>query len=391
MNHAHPLADATTHRHAPPRNLMITTPVRFAVPAFPAERYRLLADRLGGVLGSRGDVVFVQGEAIIALEALAASIGRPGLRVLVLVTSPYGDVFARWLEATGAEVRRLRSDGAEADEVAAIESDMLEAELAEHPADAVYITHGEAATGVVNPLQELAAVARAHGALVLVDAVASVGGHELRGHEWGLDVVVAGAQKSLAGPSSLSFVSVTEAGWAAIARGSAATRGVASVLSLLDLKRGWLDAGRGALPGMPDPLSFWALDHAVDAVLAEGVDAVIERHARASALARSALRALGPHASPAPVADARASHLVTLAPVPEGASADALLDAARRLDETISPAQGAASGRFLRLNHTGARANHAAVATGVLAYAAALRRLGAGADVDAAADVLGAV
>jgi aspartate aminotransferase-like enzyme len=358
-----------------------------SVPPYPADHYASLADRIGGILGTSADVLLVQGEAIVALEAVAASVAAPGRTALVLVTSPYGETVAAWLEAHGARVRTLRSDG-----IRPIPAEALDAELHREPAEVVYVTHGEAATGIVNPLKELSAIARAHGAQVIVDAVASVGGHPLAVDDWGIDIAVVGAQKSLAGPSSLSAVSVSPRGWDALESASASRASApASVLSLLDLKHDWLDAGRGALPGMPDPLSFWALDAAVDAVLAEGVDAVIQRHVRASSLARSAVRALVSvidGAVPAPATDAAASTLVTLAPVPEGVDESRLLDAAARLDGTLSSAHGAAAGRFVRINHTGARANTAAVATSVLAYGIALRSLGVPADLNAAGEAL---
>jgi len=339
----------------------------FAVPPYPAERYAGLADGIGEILGTTGDVVFVQAEAIVALEAVAASIGAPGRRALVLVTSPYGGVFGSWLEEAGSEVRYLRAEGP-----SAIHPDRLQAALEEEPADVVSITHGEAATGVVNPLEELAAVAGAHGALVVVDAVASVGAHRLAVDAWGIDVAVIGPQKALGGPASLSAVAVSDAAWAAIDGPSN------SVLSLTDLRRDWLETGRGALPGTPDPLSFWALDHAVRAFLAEGTDVVVERHVAASGLARravaAAVGALGLGPSPADPADA--SHLVTLAPIPDGVDGEALVALARRLDDTISPALGAAAGRFVRLSHAGARADPRAVASAADAYAAALRELG---------------
>ncbi|HWD63467.1 MAG TPA: aminotransferase class V-fold PLP-dependent enzyme [Humibacter sp.] len=354
-------------------------PPGFTVPTYPADRYAPLADRIGGILGTTGDVVFVQAEAIVALEAVAASVGAPGRRVLVLVTSPYGDVFGRWLEAAGSDVRYLRAAGA-----TAIHPDQLSIALEQTPADVVSITHGEAATGVANPLEQLAAVARAHGALVVVDAVASVGAHQLNVDAWGIDIAVIGPQKALGGPAALSAVAVSTAAWASF------DGPLHSVLSLIDLKRDWLDVGRGLLPGTPDPRSFWALENAVQTFLVEGTDAVIQRHAQASALARAAVSATvsGLGIGPSPADDHDASHLVTLAPVPVGIDIDDLVARARRLDDTVSLALGDAAGRFVRLNHTGRRANFPSVATAVNAYAIALHGLGVDVDLESLATVL---
>lgn len=355
-------------------------PSGFAVRPYPAERYAPLADRIGGILGTTGDVVFVQAEAIVALEAVAASVGAPGRSVLVLVTSPYGDVFGRWLEAAGSDVRYLRAAGP-----TAIHPEQLNVALEQSPAEVVYITHGEAATGVANPLEHLADVARAHGALVVVDAVASVGAHPLNLDAWGIDIAVVGPQKALGGPAALSAVAVSTAAWASI---DGPTH---SVLSLIDLKRDWLDTGRGLLPGTPDPLSFWALENAVQTFLVEGTDAVNQRHAQASALARVAVTGAvgGLGIGPSPADEADASHLVTLAPVPVGVDIADLIARARRLDDTISAALGDAAGRFVRLNHTGRRANFASVASTVNAYASALHGLGVAVDLESLAGALG--
>ena len=67
------------------------------LPPFHPDRYSLLADRLKALLATRNDVVFVQAEAILALEAAAASLGRQGLAAVNIVTSPYGGYFGAWL------------------------------------------------------------------------------------------------------------------------------------------------------------------------------------------------------------------------------------------------------------------------------------------------------
>ena len=60
------------------------------VPAYPAEGYAGLADRLARLLKTRNDLLLVQGEAIVALEAAAASLASPRVKALNVVTSPYG-------------------------------------------------------------------------------------------------------------------------------------------------------------------------------------------------------------------------------------------------------------------------------------------------------------
>ncbi len=329
--------------------------------AYPADRFAILADRLGALLSTRNDVVFVGGEAIVALEAVATSLAAPGRAVVNVVTSPYGEVFGRWLRRGGSPVTDVHGiDGH------AVALDAVAAAIErEHPA-AVVLAHGEAASGIVNPLPEIAALAKGAGALLVVDAVASVGGEPLLVDEWGADLTVIGPQKALDGPASLSAVAVSETAWDALTDDFA---GPDSVLSLLALRRGWLDAGRGALPGTPDPAAYLALDEALSEVEAEGFAARIERHRAAAALARAGAAELGL----APWAhDDEASHLVTTATIPEGLDPVAFLAGARALDPSIAAGIGAVAGRVVRLNHTGVRADLAAVRTSLAALAAAL-------------------
>ena len=343
-------------------------------PVFPPERFGLLADRLGRILATRNDVLLFQTEAVVALEAVAVSIARPGLAVLNIVTSPFGAWFGDWLRRGGAEVVTLAAEPARP-----IDAEAVEVAFDDHPqVKVVVLCHAESANGVLNPLERIAAAARARGIVTIVDAVASVGGHALDVDTLGIDVAVIGPQKSLAGPAGVSAVSVSSAAWRLIG----AEGGVRhSTLSLLD-RKDWLDAGRGALPGTTAQLEFFALEAALDRFEAEGAGAVLARHARAAGAARAGLIALGAE----PWADAgRASHLVTTVKMPDDLEPEALLAAVAPLDMDLSAGIGPGAERLIRLNHTGRRARFETVLGSVLAYGMALRACGRNADLAAAA------
>jgi len=88
---------------------------------------------------------------------------------------------------------------------------MLEDALTRHPeVEAVALTHNETSTGLINPLKELAAAAKAHGKLVFVDAVSSMGGTEIEVDEWGIDVCFSSSQKCFGVPPGLAIGSVSE-------------------------------------------------------------------------------------------------------------------------------------------------------------------------------------
>ncbi|WEK50138.1 MAG: aminotransferase class V-fold PLP-dependent enzyme [Candidatus Kaistia colombiensis] len=352
-------------------------------PVYPGVGYGLLADRIGRTMWSLDDVVFVQAEAIVALEAVAASLAKPGMRVLNVVTSPYGDYFATWLRRGGAIVENVVAELGRPVQFAAFQAALDAMEKV----DVVVLVHGEAANGVLNPLPEIADAAKARDALLVVDAVASIGGHSLEVFGLGIDIAVVGPQKGLGGPAGLSAISVSKAAWAKIAEEPALRL---SVLSLLDLKENWLDHGSAdALPGTPAPLEFWALDAALDRIDAEeeGIETVIERHQLAARATRAGIRALG--ITPWIEDDASALALVTAAPIPAGIEAEALVEAAAEFEgSAISLGVGGVEHLLVRLNHTGPRASYRPVLANVVAYGQALASLGHAVNVDAAIEAV---
>ena len=219
------------------------------LPTVDAARYSQIEGSFAGLLAAPG-LFLLQGEAIVPLEAVARSIGRPGSSALNMsrartargsgtgspnraspfTTSPCPSIERRpsrgFRRALGiATVRRRRA------------------------------VHAEAATGVVNDLKAIAALARRSGAMTIVDAVASVGAEPLHIEAWCLDVTVVSAQKALGGPAGVTGVAVSDAAWAAMAENAAAPRD--SVLSLLDWRERWLESDRVALPTIPTTSRPW--------------------------------------------------------------------------------------------------------------------------------------
>jgi len=165
------------------------------VPVGP-EEYAEIERAFARLLATERDLVLLQGEAILALEAAARSLGRPGARVLNVVTGPYGATIGDWFRQAGADVEDLVVPFD-----AAVTAEATAAALGSGGHELVSVVHAEAATGAVNPLAELASLTHQAGALLVVDAVASVGAEPLEIDAWQLDLVVVSAQKALAGPT----------------------------------------------------------------------------------------------------------------------------------------------------------------------------------------------
>jgi aspartate aminotransferase-like enzyme len=346
-----------------------------------AETYARTERLLGRLLDSTRDVLLLQGEAILVLEAAARGLGGPGVRALNLVSGPYGQVLGDWLAIGGAEVDHLSVEFDQALDPAAVR-----AALARERFDVVSVVHAEAATGVVNPLQEIAAAAHEAGALVVVDAVASVGAEPLPIDDWDLDLVMIGTQKTLAGPNGVCALVANERAWSQIAANPSAPRN--SILSLLDWKQRWIDAGRKRVPG-------YVYDHEMRALIAAfdelgddvGLGRVIERHQRASAAVRAGARSLGLDLWVTD--DSLATSVVTLVRPPGDFSVGELVEACSgHLGEhdrgLLAAAPGPLADSTLRINHTGSASQPDAVIAAVAGLAGGLRRLGFPSHLDAA-------
>jgi len=337
-------------------------------PEFPAAEYNRLGSRLGAVLETANDVVVVPGEAIVALEAVATDLGTPGYPVLNVVTSPYGKLFGQWLASSGSPVLNLSSTPGLPVTIADIEE-----AVDRFSPRAIAIVHGEAASGIVNPLAEIAGFARSRGLLTIVDAVASVGAEPLPVDDWGLDIVVIGPQKALLGPAGISAVAVSQTGWAALAA-NAAPRADLSSVSLVDIKRDWLDSDRSVIPGTPAPLELWALDAALARFEAIGLRESINAHQTAKRAVRAMVRSLGLELW---AADNDASALTTTVVVPAGIDPGDLARTAHgSFGALVSTGVGPGAERLVRVNHTALAAAFGPAAANVVGLLAALRRHG---------------
>jgi alanine-glyoxylate transaminase/serine-glyoxylate transaminase/serine-pyruvate transaminase len=167
---------------------------------------RLLDDvreRLGRVFRAReGSLAFaVSGTGTSGMETTVANLVKEGTRATVVVTGYFGDRLAQMCERYGASVTRLNVEWGKS-----CDPDALRAQLKATPADVVAMVHAETSTGVVNEIRELAAIARGHGALTIVDAVTSLGGMPLDVGVWDIDAVYSCTQKCLGGPAGLAPV-----------------------------------------------------------------------------------------------------------------------------------------------------------------------------------------
>jgi alanine-glyoxylate transaminase/serine-glyoxylate transaminase/serine-pyruvate transaminase len=223
--------------------------------------------------------IATSGTGTSGMEAMVANLVADGTRALVVVTGYFGERLAEMCRRHGADVRRVEAEWGRA-----IDPQAVKAALAAGQTDIVACVHAETSTGVLNPVKEIAALAHEHGALILVDAVTSLGGHPLDVAGWGLDAVYSCTQKCVGAPSGMAPIAWTPAAQAR----KAACRSFYLDLALLEDY--WV---RRKYHHTLSSTMIYALREALIAVEEEGLEARWARHERHhQALARG-LAAIG--------------------------------------------------------------------------------------------------
>lgn len=147
----------------------------------------------------------ISGTGTSGMEAVAANLAEPGRRALVVVNGYFGDRLAGLLARYGAAVDRLEGEWGRAIAPVAVAR-----QVGAHAYDLVAVVHGETSTGVVNPVAEIAEIAREADALVIVDAVTSLGAIPVEFAAWQLDACYSCSQKGLGAPSGMAPVIFSE-------------------------------------------------------------------------------------------------------------------------------------------------------------------------------------
>jgi len=338
------------------RNLLLTpgpTPVPPAVAAAAAapiphhrsaefrETFERVLASLRRVYRTDNDVVLYAASGTAAFESAYANLLSPGDRVLVATAGNFGDRWVKMAEAFGAEVEVLRFGwGTRPDPAAIAERVVGRADLA-----VAVVVHSETSTGSLLDLESVARLSSDRSAVLVVDAISSLGAAPLETDAWGLDVVVTGSQKALMCPPGLAFASVS-------ARALERSRSARTPRFSLDWARA-IDAQRKGQSPFTPPISLIAqLDVALAMIEADGLQARFARTRAMGAGLRAATRALGLELySP----DDPACSLVTAIAWPAAIDGEAIR---RRLRSehgiTAAGGQGEAKGRIIRFGAFGA-------------------------------------
>lgn len=303
------------------------------------ERIQPIAKKIHGT--ETGRVLFWAGTGTAGFEASIVNLLAPGDKVVVTEAGDFGHRYALVAERFGLDVHRVKAEWG-----TAVTPDVLESAIESHgDVKAVMITHNETSTGVTQPLKDLAAVAKQHGALVLVDAVSSAAGLPIEMDAWGLDWVLSGVQKAWMCPPGLMVSAVSELAMETAKASKGFPRYIWDLTTMVEASKSNIHPTTG-----PQSLIF-GLDAALQAMEREGIENLFARHARLGAHFREGMERIG---FPTFADAAYASNTVSAFLTPNGESAAAFQKKIREATGIeIATGQGEYADRLNRVGHMG--------------------------------------
>jgi len=289
---------------------------------------RWVRDEIADLAGGSRDwsTVIFSGSGTAAVEAAVISAVPADRKLLVIDNGVYGDRIRQMAACSGIAHHVLHYNWTEVPRPEDVDRAFAEDSSLSHLA----VVHHETTTGVLNPIEALAAVCKKHGRSIIVDAMSSFAGEPINVREMGIDYLISSSNKCLQGMAGLSFV---------VARRTA-LEGLVSVPPrsvYLNLYNQWKAEEGDNTPFTPAIQVFFALQQAIIETRQEGLENRFRRYREAAAALREGMEALGLQIIVAP--EWRSNTLTTFR-LPDGVGYDALHDAMKRRGYVIYAGQG---------------------------------------------------
>jgi len=282
-----------------------------------------------------GKVAILSGSGTAGLDAAVSGLVRREDRVLCLVNGKFSERFLD-LCRVYAKPTPLEFEWGQP-----VDPDRVSTALEAGDFAAVTVCHNETSTGLTNPIKEIAAAARKHGAMLIVDGITSVGGIDVR-LEWGIDALVLGSQKCVAAPPGISAVAISERANGALHEGSSFYTSLKAHIDALE---------EDDTPYTPAVPLFYAFREALRILKEEGLETRIRRTARLGGATRAAVEEIDLAMFPRKGSESNTVSAIRYPPGVDDKKFRSVLEEEHRT--VVQGGQAQLKGKIFRIGHMG--------------------------------------
>ncbi|MDM9942279.1 alanine--glyoxylate aminotransferase family protein [Clostridioides difficile] len=309
------------------------------------EFYKKTCEKFGNIIGTKNDVYILSGEGILGLEAACASLTEKGDRVLVIDNGIYGEGFKDFVTMYGGEYVLFSSEYTKS-----IDIDELKAFL-DKDSNFKYATvvHCDTPTGVLNDVSKICPLLKEYGILTVVDSVAGMVGERLSVDESKIDIILGGSQKAISAPAGLTIVGISKDAKNCIKNRKTDVIGFYCNLNIWE---GYYE--KKYFPYTMPISDIMGLDKALDNILEEGIENVLNRHEKIAYSVRKSIEEYGLEL----FLEEGYSNTVTAIKIPESIGALELTDyMLKNYNTLVATSLNQYMDTILRIGHMGENAN----------------------------------
>ena len=303
--------------------------------------YEEIVAALKWIFQTRNDLFVLSGSGTCAMEAAIGNLVREDTAVVCIANGKFGERLV--------EIGKRYSDNVTAVNFewgSPVELEEVKAVMEEKHPQVVTMVHNETSTGILNPAEAIARLARKYNALFVLDCITSIGGYEVPVDDWGVDIAIVGSQKCLGAPPGLSAISVSERAWEMMMEDNNDYDNSPYYMDLIAYKDSF---EKGQTPYTPALPLFFALREALEVIKEEGMAKRVERHRRLADTLRSAVTNLGLSLFPRLNEVSAYSNTVTAIKVPEWLDDAHLRGGMRERGVMVAGGQGRLKGKIFRI------------------------------------------
>ncbi|MCX7715968.1 MAG: alanine--glyoxylate aminotransferase family protein [Endomicrobia bacterium] len=292
------------------------------------------------VYQTKNDVLMVTGSGTAAMEAAVVNLLSSGDEVLVASCGNFGDRWEKICQAYGVKVNKISVEWGKA-----VNPEDIEKLLKQNKnIKAVYTTHTETSTGIVNDIEKIGKIVKNTAAVLVVDTVSGLAGQKFLTDEWYVDVAVTGAQKGLMCPPGLSFATVSQKAWELVEKSTLPK-------FYLDFKKMRKSIDNKETPFTPAVSLVVALHRAIEIIKEKTIEKIWQDTEKLAIATRSAVKSMGLKIF---CDEAHISNVVTPISMPEGIDGQKVVKMMREeLGISIAGGQDKLKGKIVRIAHMG--------------------------------------